>query len=127
MNQEAGDKWKETAVTVIRSSRTWLWLPLLVAITLFLVEPAPPKYLIGMAILGLSYAGLLVLAWLRRSMVFYLLFVMYLSGSSTLLERMFRIESQYQDVQGIFLAFAFSGILLGVFRDRLIRRFNKTP
>ncbi len=106
---------------MIRSSRIWMWFLVILALVLFFIEPAPYGYLITMAFLGASYAGFMMLVWRRGSTLLFFVLVVYVSGSSTLVERLFQIDSQYKDVQGIALAFAFSGLAMAVFRDRMIQ------
>ena len=74
-----------------------------------------------MSLLGVSYAGFMTVAWRRGSTLLFFVLVGYVSASVTLVERLFQIDSQYQDVQGIALAFAFAGLAMAFFRDRMIQ------
>ena len=113
--------WRRQALIVVRSATKWACVFLIVAAVLYLIRPAPHGYLLAMMFLGVSYAIFLSLVWQRASTLLFFLLAGYVSASATLAERLFRIDSQYEDVQGVFLAFAFSGIYMTLTRSHFVR------
>jgi hypothetical protein len=58
--------------------------------------------------------------------VLHVVLIVFVSGSSTIAERLFFLKSQYQDIQGLMLAFASAGALFAVFPAR-ISEFSRLP
>ena len=121
MEERRQNDWREQALVIVRCSSWWACFLFGVATVLFLIRPAPYAYLLVMVALGVSYAMFLALVWRRGSTLLYFVLAGYISASATLTERLFRIETQYTDVQGVLIAFAFSGIYMTATRGRWIR------
>ena len=64
------------------------------------------------------------MSWRTERWTAYLFLVVFVSGTSTLAERLFHLKSQFQDMQGLMLACASAGALFAVFPDR-IRKFSR--
>ena len=115
------DGWRGQALAIVRSAKIWTGFLLVAAVVLFVIEPAPNPYLLTMALLGVSYSMVLAMVWRRRSTVLFFVLVVYVSATATIAERLFRIDSQYQDVQGVLLAFACAGVYMTLARGRFLR------
>ena len=110
---------RQNARSILRHARIWLCVALAVAVTLFSIHSAPALYLVVMAVLGFLWGGLQAFSWRMEKMILQLLVVVFVAGSSTLAERLFHLTSQFQNVQGLLLAFASAGVLFAVFENRI--------
>jgi hypothetical protein len=74
-----------------------------------------------MSLLGPLWGACLVLAWRTGRWFAYLFFVILMSASTAMLEALFSLKSQVQDVQGLTMAFGGVGIFFAVGRDAILR------
>ncbi|MFC7339641.1 hypothetical protein ACFQY0_20825 [Haloferula chungangensis] len=121
MEETDQDGWRGQALVIVRSAKIWAGFLLVAAVVLFVIKPAPYFYLLTMAFLGASYSVFLAMVWRRRSTVLFFVLVVYVSATATIAERLFRVDSQYQDVQGVLLAFACTGAYMTLARGRFLR------
>jgi hypothetical protein len=119
MKKSEVSEFRQNARLILRHARIWLCVALAVAITLFYIHSAPALYLVAMSILGILWGGFLAFSWRMEKMILHLLVVVFVAGSSTLAEHLFHLTSQFQNVQGLLLAFASAGVLFAVFTDRI--------
>ena len=119
MKRTSASEFRKNARSIVHYAKIWLCVALAVAVVLFSIHPAPGAHLLVMAILGLLWGAFLALSWRVESLVLHFVLIVFVSGSSTIAERLFFLKSQYQDIQGLMLAFASAGALFAVFPDRI--------
>jgi dolichyl-phosphate-mannose--protein O-mannosyl transferase len=119
MKRSDVSEFRQNARAILRYARIWLCSALAVAVTMFFIHSAPALHLVVMAVLGFLWGGLLAFSWRMEKMILQLLVIVFVAGSSTLAERLFQLTSQFQNVQGLMLAFASAGVLFAVFQRRI--------